>query len=868
MPEEKGVMGGCTIHIMRVPQVNIESDTTFRFSIKNRDGNIWFEHKIDLMDKNNGLKAMSNEIKDRRSKFAFLVFKNLKEKTGSWLEKNKDDSGYDEIESIYNNACKIKDDIQREYHLRDNRIGEYKKRIPTIQVSVKHKSVHIQSKGWFDEWVADSVDGVSRGTTNTERLYDKIKKCFDTFAYMSYCKLEREIRNTLLNVENAFFMDEELIAVKTRFDERITMPILELRRWVERVRNTADPDYIPGMECKHWNLAMDGHYAQIYAAKKLHDSEYVRVVGVENRPHHPGKNPNTGNNYDADIWLECDGEKIPVQVGVREGELARKMSDATVCLGEEIQPNEAVSEYGGTNMDYGKEADFKELCKKLKQVPPGGVVLWASSQELLPGSGPTPLKEWYGEIMDKKCIIVWVSKNKATIHHNNRGFDLTLARKLCMALGVAKPNEQTYSKEILTGDYTPDSVEGILRHLAYKSGYSGRRDASAVVSVNDSASVLRHVVETYMKSVAGSTNDRSERMRYVFEAISILESIAKDNNLKPDQNVWVEICGILRDVASGRHEDYVCEKLHIDEIYKRLHLEALFCLTHVVIRLGDNTPPGVLETLTAAASLGGQDGREHRIVLGCALLVGLRQAIPDWYAENESLLFGEGAPDGMNSVLIRVCSYTDIDPHIYMTHPVLDIQNMEKYHSLILEALNEEIQQIKKSESGIMRNDLMRHFMFHVLHDTHGYGIEISVRDLTSIGPNAMSIAAHECGWLIIRENAEKRLVDRAVQFWETVLVSSPEPAALYGFGSWACTKSVDQDTWERLTLRTCEIAKGIVENPTWVIERASSGCNPTTAGIQIIESILRADRSISSDLAIKCDIIKMRENNVLTDIE
>ncbi len=532
---------------MQVPQVNIESDATFRFSIKNRDGNIWFEHKIDLMDKNNGLKAMSNEIKDRRSKFAFLVFKNLKEKTGSWLEKNKDDSGYDEIESIYNNACKIKDYIRREYHLRDSQVHKYKKCIPIIQVSVKHKSVHIQSEDWFDELVADSVDGVSRGTTNTERLYDEIKECFRVFTYMVYDKLGREIRNALLNVERAFFMDEGLSAVKTRFDERITVPILELRRWVERVSNTADPDYIPGMECKHWNLAMDGHYAQIYTVKKLYDSEYVRVVGVENRPHHPGKNPNTEKPYDADIWLECDGEKVPVQVGVREGELARKMSDATKCIGEDIPSNEAVSKYGGVNMKYGKELDFKELCKKLEQVPPGGIVLWVSQKELLPESGPRPLKEWYGGIMDKKCVIVWVYEKGATLHHNKTGFDLTLTRKLCVALGVDEPNVQTDSEHSLTDDYTPNSVEGRLRHLAYKSGYSGRRDTCVVVSVNDSASVLRHVVERYMKSVVGSTDDRSESMRYVSEVLSILKNIAEDDNLKLNQNIWAEICCILKD---------------------------------------------------------------------------------------------------------------------------------------------------------------------------------------------------------------------------------------------------------------------------------------------------------------------------------
>ncbi len=216
----------------------------------------------------------------------------------------------------------------------------------------------------------------------------------------------------------------------------------------------------------------------------------------------------------------------------------------------------------------------------------------------------------------------------------------------------------------------------------------------------------------------------------------------------------------------------------------------------------------------------------------------------------------------MNSVLMRV----------YLRDRLPDKQTMEKYNTLVLEALTEEMldMRVLESKTGnrVKINGPVRHFMISVLYDWRGYGIEDSVRNLARIGPDAVCMAGHECGHLIHDENTEKKIVDRGVQFWEAVLDSSPEPEALYGFGWWALTKSIDQNTWERLMLRTCEIAKGIVENPTWVIERASSGCNPTADGIQIIESILRADRSISSDLAIKCDIIKMRENNVLTDIE
>lgn len=859
-----------------VPQATVEPYAAIRFRVRNQGTRTWFEREIDLMSKkDNGLEAMSNEIADRRNKFAFLAFKKLEEETGSWLEGNGGTQHHADIKDIHDRAHKIKDEIRWEHHLSDKRADEYETQVPAIRVSVTRNFIRITSDDWFEVIVGK----VGPSAIGVDHLYGEIKERFSMFAIMVRCKLRREINNTLLCIERAFFRDMWLTTVKTNFGRRITVPTLELKKWVERVSAKTDsndrpnPDYIPGMDVLvGWDLTRAGRFAQTYATKALHEGRNLKVLGVENQPWHPGTNPNTGKLYDADIWLECDGEKMLVQVGVREGELARKVSDATTCPGEKIQPNEAISKRGGTNMDYGKEPDFVALCGKLKQVPPDGVVLWVSSEELLPRSGPIPLKEWYGEIMDKKCVIVWVSdESKAVIHHNNTGFDLTLARKLCMALGVDDPDEQTDSEDSLTGDYAPDDVGGALKHLAYMSEYSGRRSAVAVVPADDLVPILRHLVETYKKSAAENSDDRRERKCYVSEAVSMLEKMAMADNTKLDPSVWIGICHILQDIAARRHDDYVCKNLWIDEIYHRLDLQALFCLIHVVIYgLGCKTPPEVRETLTAAARLGGQEGKEHRIVLGCALMVGLRQAMPEWYTENESLLFGEDSPDGMNSTLMRVCSYEGTPIRTDTAHPVLDVQTMEKYHTVVLEALCEEMRHMRSLESKTgeraTTNYLVRHFMRHVLHGSRGYGVGDSVRSLARIGPDAVSAAGHECGFLIQDKDTEKDLVERAVQLWEAVLDLSPEPTALRGFGWGDVIKSIDQDAWERLMLRTCEAAGGLVEDPTGVICRASSGGNPTESGIRIIELVLRADRNLRADIAVSYTLDMMQENGVSID--
>lgn len=827
------------------PQAGVRMYAAMRVNVSNHGTRTWFEHEIDLMSrKGNGLKDMSKKIDDRCNKFTFLVFKKLEESTGSWLAGNEGARHHADIKDIHDRACNIKDEIQQEHQLSNRRAGEYEGQVPAIHVSVGNNSVQITSDDWLD--VVVSVYDI---IVDMNKLRSEIKYRFDVFDTMLFGKLEREIKNTLLRVESAFFRDRRLSAVKTDFDQRMTVQILELKKWIERVNSKTssdgmpNPNYIPGMDVlAGWDLTVPGRRVQVYAIRAFHNGSTVSVLGVENQPHRPS-DPNTGKKYDADIWVECDKKNVPIQVGVREGELARKVSDASVVSGERTQPNEAVSEFGGTDMDYGKEPDWAELRKKLGQVPSGGVVLWVTAKELLPNSSPVPLKEWYGEPMDEKCVIVWVpDENKAVIHHNNTGFDLNLAKKMCAALGVAEPDEQTDSEDGRTEGYA-QGVEGVLSRLAYMSGYMGWRNPSPVVLANDLVPILHHVVEMYKKSVAENTDDGEKWRRYVSKVLSMLEKEAKTDNIKLDSSIWVEICHILQYIATMRHadDDYLCEGLWIDNATTKQHLHALLCLTCVMIyKLRDKTPPAVLETLTAAARLCGQDGREHRIVLGFALMIGLRSAIPNWYAENEPLLFGKDAPDGLNTTLVRICSLECPTGRTNAVHYVLDTPTMEKYHTVVLDALVEEMHHVRslqpKTRRDMEANALVGHFMWHVLRGSRGYGIGDSIRYLSQIGPDVLSVAGRECWFLIKDKNTEKEIVDRAVRFWEAVLDSSPKPESLCGFG-WLCyTESIDRDIMERLMLRTCELAGGMMDLPVWVISHVWPDGNQTETGKHIIK--------------------------------
>ena len=613
-----------------------------------------------------------------------------------------------------------------------------------------------------------------------------------------------------------------------------------------------------------------GFYVQV-AMTGLLEQSGVEIVGVESgcdcaeciacerrqdRPH------------DVDVLVKIKGREVPIQVSIFYGTRAH-------------DPDRVRSELGGVNTELVNEWDTKLVRKKIRQTPPGGITLLATNDIVSPGD------DWWYDGVDGRCVVL-LKIGSCSIYHGIGGY-VDAARELCSTLGykhvvsqTVKPRRSRNPEHEKRLQFHPktadglaaavrndvkkwtdnaDDVIGALYYPAYASAYfEGLQNATSVVQVNNLVPIIQHVVERHKESVAEDAVDEEEWWHSVSGMMRTLEKLAKADDSEFSVNALVEICHILQDVASRRHDDDACKTLSMSEIDSRLHLKALFCLTYMVYRLRDRTPPEVRKTLTAATRTGGQEGREHRIVFGHALDI-LRSAIPDWYAENESSLFGEDSPDGMNSILVRACAYPNPP----------DMQTMVKYHTLVLEALGDEMRYMRKLEyetgEPMETNYLVKHFMLHVLYGTRGYGIEDSLQSLARIGQDTVSVAGHECISLINDENAGEKIVDRGVRFWESVLDLSLEPAALRGFGWWARTNSVDQDTWERLMLRTCRATGGLVEAPTTVIDRASSNGNPTESGIRIIELILRADKNLLVDLAVQHALDKIQKNGASIDV-
>ena len=623
------------------------------------------------------------------------------------------------------------------------------------------------------------------------------------------------------------------------------------------------------------------------AVTALLDQNGVKVVDVEcdcDCAEYAAREGDERHRHDVDVLVEIGERKVPIQIGVYRGELMHN-------------PGNVVHKYGAVDDKSVNKIDAEHIRKKIRQTPPGGITLIHTNIRV------SPSDDWWYNGINGKCVVLWrtdwyseyhgmgmpahssdysaMKRTPCLVYHGTGG-PTDAAEELCSVLGceqvglqAVKPRRSqntehekhlpfypktadglaaTVRKNTKKWTVNPDDVIGALYYPAYASAYFGALQVTDDdIHADGLVPILRHVVGRHMDSVDESAVDEAEWRGSVLNALRMLEGLAKADT-KVDSDVLVEICHILQDIASKRYDGYVCKTLSLTESERRLHLAALFCLTYVVCKLREKTPAEVRETLTAAARTGGQEGIEHRVVLGYAL-PGLRWAIPDWYAENESLLFGEHAPDGLNSVLLRVCSHVDFP----------DKQIMEKYHALVLKALDEEIRCARRRGSDVgdqlVIGGLMKYFVIHTLRGSRGYTVEDSVRDLARLGPDAVSAAGRECVFQI----KDEKLVDRGVQFWEAVLDSSPKPEALYGFGLWMLAESVDRDTWERLMLRTCNITSDLAE-PIAVIDRASSDGNPTESGIRIIKLMLRTNRHLFADLAMRYIIGRMQKNGVSID--
>ena len=229
-------------------------------------------------------------------------------------------------------------------------------------------------------------------------------------------------------------------------------------------------------------------------------------------------------------------------------------------------------------------------------------------------------------------------------------------------------------------------------------------------------------------------------------------------------------------------------------------------------------PKHVLEMLTALLLLTGQNGAECRSVLASSVHL-LRSSIPNWFEQNEPLLFGHKAPESLAQL--------SLDAHLKYGYQ--DENILKKYKKGVLDAV---------------RNDVERaldHLMLGMFLKIDGYDQDSLVKDLARMGAKYVSLAG-TCSARLLWNTPDPDSILQGVSLWRCVLDSSPCPEALAGYGMWAHVSVLEQRKWEDLTLRTCKQAKGKLEWTDEIAKRVDSAEEITDSGLKILKWTIQSD--------------------------
>ncbi len=303
--------------------------------------------------------------------------------------------------------------------------------------------------------------------------------------------------------------------------------------------------------------------------------------------------------------------------------------------------------------------------------------------------------------------------------------------------------------------------------------------------------------------------------------MGLIEAIVQKNIRLDEDALRLAWDTVLRMVAGQAVESSADSGHPLDVALSRPHNSALETMIHMVRyaqRLGSSVPDEVPETLTRILRLGGQDGAERRAIIG-AWASFLRCILPDWFGQNEPLLFGNEAPDNLGQAAF--------DMHLAVGHP--NRNDLEKYREKVLNAVKRDV------------GRSMDWLMWGMVAKVDGYEPEYLAGRLPRMGSEYSSLAAMSSARML-KSNTDPDSVGRGVSLWECMLDLPVEPKGLAGYGWWADVYGMEQDLWERMTLRTCKMTEGNLEWAWSVAKRVRCAKAITDDGLRILWWLIRAD--------------------------
>ncbi len=243
-------------------------------------------------------------------------------------------------------------------------------------------------------------------------------------------------------------------------------------------------------------------------------------------------------------------------------------------------------------------------------------------------------------------------------------------------------------------------------------------------------------------------------------------------------------------------------------------LQAVLSFLAYEYRSSGTVRPEATVLFEEALRLGGTDGAEHRAVL-VSRIGFLLHVLPDWTEANRDLLFGSQAPDGLGQL--------SVEQAIEWGHP----------NPWLLENFREAVRNAARSDT----EHAMEHMIIAMLWECPGYSIQDTVAFLRT-SPDLVSRAGQALGYVLDGADADPRLVDAAIEFWETIL-NTETGAAVEGFGLLSEVAAMDTETWEDLTLRTIRAAEGRIDWSHGIADRLAAS-HPTPTGLAILNELIR----------------------------
>ncbi len=377
----------------------------------------------------------------------------------------------------------------------------------------------------------------------------------------------------------------------------------------------------------------------------------------------------------------------------------------------------------------------------------------------------------------------------------------------------------------------PASIIRTLRRPEYVAGYL-RGLAGAREALDSHADRIIFAVKfsrdlQWDDGASGSTtfyHDGEFTSVHMVGMMLIKKVVKNDIGLGKDAlaDVWSVVIDavVCPDPETDEQPDYSTEYLHT--VYGLPHVRAVRTLFEVIRyakRNNVDVEKAALARIAKAIRLTGKYGVDYHACIGPEALF-LRWVDPDWFEQNEQYLFGSTASAELGRVAL--------DTHLAQLRPAEFI--LVKYRDGVLDAVKRDVHMA------------LHHLLGCLLYGTSGYDPEYVAKSLLKIGPEYVS----KTGWHVVKllpKGANADHVRRGVAFWDSILKHSPKPKpeALAGFGWWADVPGIDQERWEELMMRTCEMT----EKLDWsqrVAERISLSQTITDAGWKILARLISID--------------------------